>query len=137
MNTLEERLERSGYTKRLKEQEQDKKLVESIRRDHKLSGRKLPASFYKFEEEVIKYDAALAAEYERTAARVDSRNDLEFTLLELQEQLEIAAEECEATDPERAAKMRSIFPNALEKTAGRSQDDRNEPDQPDPDRGSR
>ena len=109
MNTLEERLERSGYTKRLKEQEQDKKLVESIRREHKLSGRKLPASFHKFEESVRQCDAALAKEYEATAKLVDSRNDLEFALLEIQETVELAAEECEETDPERAAKMRSLF----------------------------
>ncbi|MGB5013378.1 MAG: hypothetical protein WBO68_05050 [Pyrinomonadaceae bacterium] len=109
MNTLEERLERSGYTKRLADNERDMRLVENARREFELSGNALPPEMLEFEKAVIDEAAALAAEYESTVRIVDTRNDLEFALLQTQEQLELAAEQVEETDPEQAAKIRSVF----------------------------
>ncbi len=109
MNTLEERLERSGYAEQLAENERDLRLCENVRRDCEMAGRELTPEQLKFEQAVIEAAAALAAVYESTVKLVDSRNDLEFYLLQTQEELEIAAEECEETDPEQAANIRSLF----------------------------
>ena len=109
MNTLEERLERNGYTARINANERDKRLVENAKRECEFSGTELPPHMREFEAAVRNEEASLAAEYESTVRLVDSRNDLEFALLEMQETLELAAEDCEKTDPERAATIRSLF----------------------------
>ncbi len=107
MNTLEERLERGGYVKRLADNERDMRLCENLRREFQLSGHKLTPEMLDFEQAVIDEKAALDAEYESTVRVVDSRNDLEFALLQIQGQLELAADDLEETDPEQAAKIRS------------------------------
>ncbi|MBK6751803.1 MAG: hypothetical protein IPG67_17895 [Acidobacteria bacterium] len=122
MNTLEERLERSGYTKRLADNERDMRLVENARREFELSGNALPPEMLEFEKAVIDEAAALAAEYESTVRIVDTRNDLEFALLQTQEQLELAAEQLERTDPEQAAKIRSVFGDLNDATARMTDD---------------
>ena len=109
MNTLEERLKKSEYYERLRENERDKELIASMKRELELSGQEMPPELRKFEESVRNVDAALAAEYEATVAVVDARNDLEFTLLDIFQRLEDAAEECEETDPEKAEQIRSIM----------------------------
>lgn len=109
MNTLEERLERSGYYKSLADNERDMRLCENTRREYELTGRELTPEMLKFEQAVTDEKAALDAEYESTVKVVDSRNDLEFALLQTQEQLELAAEQIEETDPEQASKIRSVF----------------------------
>ena len=109
MNTLEERLERSGYTKRLADNERDMRLCENARREFELSGSELSPEMLEFEKAVIDEAAGLAVEYEATVKLVDSRTDLEFELLQMQEQLELAAEQVEETDPEQASKIRSVF----------------------------
>ena len=109
MNTLEERLERNGYTRRLADNERDKRLCENVRRGCEMTGLELTPEQLEFEQAVMEEAASLAAEYEATVKLVDSRNDLEFFLLQTQEEMEIAAEECEETDPEKAAKIRSVF----------------------------
>lgn len=109
MNTLQERLDRNGYTAGMKELEGDKRLIETVKRDYQLRGAELPEEIRDFEESVRNVEAARAGEYESTVAVVDSRNDLEFLVLEMAERLELAAEECEKTDPEKAAKIRSLF----------------------------
>ena len=111
MNTLEERLKSSGYAERLAENERDVRLVENARREFELSGREMAPEMLEFEKAVISEKAALAAEYEATVNLVDTRNDLEFALLQTQEQLELAAEQLEETDPDQAAKIRSVFDN--------------------------
>ena len=109
MNTLEERLERSGYNKRLADNERDMRLCESVRLEFGLSGTALTPEMLEFEQAVIDEKVALDAEYESTVRIVDSRNDLEFALLQTQEQLELAAEQVEETNPDQAAKIRSVF----------------------------
>ncbi|MEQ1604860.1 MAG: hypothetical protein ABL999_08325 [Pyrinomonadaceae bacterium] len=111
MNTLEERLERSRYAQRLADNERDMRLVENARREFELSGREMSPEMLKFEKAVVNEAAALAAEYESTVKLVDIRNDLEFELLQMQERIELATEELEETDPEKSAKIRSIFGN--------------------------
>ena len=102
MNTLEERLERSGYSGRLAENERDKRLVENAKLACELSGSELPPELVQFDEAIRKVDTALAGEYESTVRLVDSRNDVELELLQILERMELAAEECEETDPERS-----------------------------------
>ena len=109
MNTLEERLERSSYNKRLADNERDMRLCENARLEFGLSGNALTPEMLEFEQAVIDEKAALDAEYESTIKLVDSRNDLEFALLQTQEQLELAAEQVEETNPDQAAKIRSVF----------------------------
>lgn len=109
MNTLEARLERSGYAKRLADNERDMRLVENVKLEFELSGNELSPELLDFEQAVINEAAALAAEYESTVRVVDSRNNLELELLQMQERLELAAEQVEETDPERAAKIRAVF----------------------------
>ena len=88
MNTLEERLERDGYTARINANERDKRLVENAKRECEFSGTELPPHMREFEEAVRNEEASLAAEYESTVRLVDSRNDLEFALLEMQEKID-------------------------------------------------
>ena len=107
MNTLEERLESGGYNERLADNERDMRLCENARREFELSGREMAPEMLKFEKAVIDETAALAAEYEATVNLVDSRNDLEFALLQIQATLERSADELEETDPEQAAAVRS------------------------------
>lgn len=109
MNTLEERLERNGYNKRLAENERDGQLVETLKRDAALSRRELPPDLQKLDEAVRNEAAALAAEYASTVKLVDARNDLEFALLEIQDAAEATADELEKTDPAEAARIRALF----------------------------
>ena len=109
MNTLEERLNRSGYAERLAENERDVRLCENARREFELSGREMALEMIDFERAVLDEKAAPAAEYEATVNLVDTRNDLEFVLLQTQEELELAAEQLDKTDPDEAAKIRSVF----------------------------
>ena len=99
MNTLEERLERDGYTERLADNERDMRLCENVRRECELGGREMSPEMLRFEQAVIKVAASLAAEYDSTVKLVDARTDLEFELLQMQERVELAAEEIEKTDP--------------------------------------
>jgi len=109
MNTLEERLERSGYNKSLADNERDMRLVENVRREMELTGQELTPEMLEFEQAVIDEKAALDAEYAATVKLVDSRNDLEFALLEIQAHVELAADKLEQTNPEEAERIRSVF----------------------------
>lgn len=109
MNTLEERLERSGYYKRLKDNERDRGLVDTAKRDLAFSGGGLPAEMLEFQQAVIDETTALAAEYESTVKVVDARNDLEFALLQIHNAAEIAADDLEQANPKKAAELRALF----------------------------
>ncbi|MFZ1701378.1 MAG: hypothetical protein WAU71_11185, partial [Pyrinomonadaceae bacterium] len=88
MNTLEERLERAGYNKRLADNERDQRLIASQKLECELRGVQPTQSIYDFEKAVRDEATALAAEYDSTVKLVDSRNDLEFALLEIQDAVE-------------------------------------------------
>ena len=109
MNKLNERLEKCGYSKRLADNERDVRLVENMRRNLVLSGSELSREMLASKKAVKDETAGLAVDYEATVRVADTRNDLEFALLQTQEQVELAAEQLEETNPEQAPKIRSGF----------------------------
>jgi hypothetical protein len=107
--TLKQRLDECGYTREMEQQKKDRELIETAKRDLRMQGKPFPQSLLDFEKECDKCDKSLAELYERTVAIFDSRNDLEFTLLQTYEGLQLRAEEYDATDPEKAAKVREFI----------------------------
>jgi hypothetical protein len=107
--TLEQRLDECGYTREMAQLEKDRELIETAKRDFRMAGRPLPPSIANFEKECDKVEKNLTELYERQVAVFDSRNTLEMTMLQAYEKMELQADELEATDPERAAKIREFI----------------------------
>ncbi|MEQ1604859.1 MAG: hypothetical protein ABL999_08320 [Pyrinomonadaceae bacterium] len=106
---LQKRLDESGYTQAAKELEEAKQAISFAKAN--LAAGILPnvplvkflADLAERELWVPKAEKALADEYAETVKRVDSRNDLDLTMLDLEERAEMVLEYMEQDHPDAPA----------------------------------